>query len=96
MTSSWGTGFVAEVTIRNTGTTPLTNWVLEFDVPFSIVDLWNAELLSRAGTRYKLRAKSYNAAIPPGGSITFGFRADGALGNGLTNVLLNGVPVQMG
>src|SRR5262249_10523066 len=94
ITSSWGSGYVAEVTVRNTGSTPLTNWVLEFDAPFRIADIWNADQVSHTGTRYRLQAKSYNASIPPGGSVTFGFRADGAA-SAWSNVLLNGVPADV-
>ncbi|MFO0906974.1 MAG: cellulase family glycosylhydrolase [Isosphaeraceae bacterium] len=96
VTSNWGTGFTADVTVRNVTSTPMTDWILEFDSPFAIVDLWNATLVSHIGTRYRLRAMSYNAAIAPGGSTTFGFRADGAVGSGMTNVTLNGLGVNVG
>jgi hypothetical protein len=94
--SVWGSGFTAEVTVRNVTAAAMTDWVLEFDSPFVIVDLWNATLVSKVGTRYTLRAKSYNGAIAPGSSVAFGFRADGAVGAGMTNVKLNGVSVTVG
>jgi chitinase len=31
--SDWGSGFVADYTIKNTGSTTVNGWRLEFDVP---------------------------------------------------------------
>src|SRR5258708_3724790 len=43
--SQWNNGFVASYTITNTGTTPLTNWQLQFNLPAND----RHELVERAG-----------------------------------------------
>ena len=90
----WGSGFVADMTIKNTGTTPMSNWTLEFDLAADITNIWGAEIVSRVGNRYVIRAASWNNTIPPGGSITFGFQGTPGLNTTLpTNIMLNGVLV---
>ncbi|MDB5350662.1 MAG: hypothetical protein JWN86_1909 [Planctomycetota bacterium] len=93
---NWGTGFVADVVVRNLGTAPITDWTLAFDAPFAITNIWNAQIVSHVGTRYTIHAMPYNAKIPAAGSSTFGFQAAGAVGTGLTNLTLNGKPVTVG
>lgn len=92
----WGTGFVADVVVRNLGTTAITDWTLSFDAPFVISNIWNAQIVSRVGMRYTVKAMPYNAQIATGGTATFGFQGAGAVGSGLTNVTLNGKPVAVG
>jgi aryl-phospho-beta-D-glucosidase BglC (GH1 family) len=90
----WGSGFVADVAIRNDTAAALDDWVLEFDLAADITSIWNAEIVSRVGNRYVIRAASYNKKIAPGSSVSFGFQ--GAPGNApraLSNVLLNGHPL---
>jgi aryl-phospho-beta-D-glucosidase BglC (GH1 family) len=90
----WGSGFVAEMTIKNTGTTAMNGWTLEFDLAADITNIWNAEIVSRVGNHYVIRAASWNGTIPPGGSVSFGFQGTPGLGSTLpTNVMLNGAPV---
>jgi hypothetical protein len=90
----WGTGYVAEITITNNGTSAINGWVLAFDLPAGIVSLWNGEIVSRVGNRYTVRHRSYNAAIAPGQSITLGFQATPTgPGRSLSNVVFNGAPV---
>lgn len=85
----WGTGFVAEVKLTNTGTTPLVNWTLEFDFDRDITSMWNAVIVSRVGKRYVIKPASWNATIAPGASITFGFQGiTGNVTEGPTNVVL--------
>lgn len=90
--SVWGTGFVADITIRNTGTTAMNGWTLEFDLAANITNLWSGVIVSRVGNRYVIRNESYNGTIPPGGSITFGFQAAGLLVAPF-NFKLNGLPI---
>lgn len=90
----WGTGFVAEMTIKNLGTTAVNGWTLEFDFDHDITNIWNGVIVSRVGKHYTIRNASWNAAIPAGGSVTFGFEGRWAAGkNGPSNMLLNGKPV---
>lgn len=94
-TAQWNSGFTANYTITNTGTTPLTNWQLQFDLPTneSVTNLWNGQV-SQSGTHYTVTPASYNGTIEPGNSVTVGFQA---AQNGSysppTHVLVNGQPV---
>jgi aryl-phospho-beta-D-glucosidase BglC (GH1 family) len=90
--NDWGSGAVMDVKIKNTGTTPINGWTLEFDLAADITNIWNAEIVSHVGTRYVIRMASWNGTIAPGGEVTFGFQATG-LGRTATNVKLNGALV---
>lgn len=71
--SNWGSGFVGTITIRNEGTEPVNGWTLDFQFPHSIDGLWNGTILSNANGGYSIRDAGWNASIPPGGSVSFGF-----------------------
>ncbi len=71
--SDWGSGFQAEVAIRNTGAEPIPNWSLRFALPGRITGMWNARIASISDDTYVITAASYNQAIPPGGEVRFGF-----------------------
>ncbi|MFO0907366.1 MAG: cellulase family glycosylhydrolase [Isosphaeraceae bacterium] len=90
----WGSGFVADVTLTNTGTTAWTDWTISFDLPATITNIWNAVIVSRVGNRYTIRAASWNRSLAPGSSLTFGFQGSStSTPKSLANVVLNGVPV---
>lgn len=88
--SSWSGGFVDNATIRNTGTTAINGWTLEFDLAADIVNIWSAVIVSRVGNHYVIKNASWNATIAPGTSISFGFQAAGVFAPPL-NMKLNGV-----
>jgi endoglucanase len=71
----WSSGLVGEVTISNPGTTPVVGWTVEIDIGREITGIWGAEIVGKVGTKYTLRAVSYNATVPAGGRVTFGFQA---------------------
>lgn len=81
--SVWSDGFVMDVTVRNTGSTPIAGWTLEFDLAADITNLWSGVIVSRAGNRYVVKSASWNANIPPGAAVTFGFQAAGVLSSPL-------------
>ncbi|MTE18863.1 glucose/sorbosone dehydrogenase-like protein [Streptomyces sp. TRM43335] len=72
---TWGTGFTADVTVTNTGATPIEGWALSFALPAGqdIISGWNA-VFSEAAVVTVGNAE-YNATIPPGASVDFGFVA---------------------
>ncbi|MGW4962897.1 extracellular catalytic domain type 1 short-chain-length polyhydroxyalkanoate depolymerase [Nonomuraea sp. NPDC004186] len=74
--NSWNTGFTAEVTITNTGTSQLTSWALTFTLPAgqSVTSAWNATI-SPASGQVTARNVSYNGTVAPGASASFGFQA---------------------
>jgi len=93
-TSDWGTGFTANMTITNTGTSTMNGWTLAFDLPANITNIWNAVIVSHVGNHYVIKAASYNGTIAPGGSVTLGFQGTPGLGSTVpANVTLNGVAV---
>ena len=96
-TSTWTSGFQATVAVT-AGATPLTSWSIEFDAPFTITSLWDGTLTPLANGRFRVADAGWNAAVPAGGTVSFGFVAGGTFaiptgvcltGNGLP---LNGVP----
>ncbi|PJE25299.1 MAG: hypothetical protein CK431_01560 [Mycobacterium sp.] len=94
-TSQWNSGFVANYTITNTGTAPLTNWQLQFNLPAgeSVANLWNGHV-TQSGTQYTVTPQSYNATIAPGNSVTVGFQgAQSGAYAPPTNVTIGGQPV---
>src|SRR5690349_17297676 len=88
--SDWGTGWQDEVTISNTGASAMTSWKVEFDLPAgaSIGSFWEAEMAA-SGSHRTFTNRSWNGAIPVGGTIKFGFVGAGAQP---LNCLLNGAP----
>ena len=73
--SSWAGGFIGNVAVTNNGTTAWTDWTVSFDAEYEITNIWGAEIVSRVGTRYTVKAESWNRNVAPGGSPTFGFQA---------------------
>ena len=72
---SWGTGFVANVTVANTGSSALSDWTLGFTLPAgqSVTSSWNATLSGSSGA-LTARNTAHNGSIPAGGSTSFGFQ----------------------
>ncbi|WP_030437641.1 extracellular catalytic domain type 1 short-chain-length polyhydroxyalkanoate depolymerase [Actinoplanes subtropicus] len=74
--NAWNTGLTENLTIANTGATPVDGWSLVFTLPSgqTITSGWNASFSPTAG-QVTARNMSYDGAIPPGGSVTVGFQA---------------------
>jgi cellulase/cellobiase CelA1 len=89
-TSDWGTGFIGDLKITNSGTTPISGWTMEFDLAANIVSIWNAEIVSHVGTRYVIRNAAWNGTLAAGAEISFGFQADGIAGELPTRKKFNG------
>lgn len=92
--TDWQSGFTAQMTITNNGSTAIAGWRLEFDFAANIDAIWNAKILSKSGSRYSLGDMGYNATIAPGGSVSFGFNGSpGGATAPPSHYLLNGVPL---
>ncbi|WP_233358985.1 glycoside hydrolase family 3 N-terminal domain-containing protein [Thermomonospora amylolytica] len=76
---SWSGGFQAEVTVRNAGGSPLNGWTARWNWNQGqrIASLWNGVLAQNAPDVI-VRNASWNGALAPGTSATFGFTATGA------------------
>jgi len=87
--SDWGTGFEGKWTVKNTGTTAISTWTVEWDFPSgtSVTSAWDADVTS-SGTHWTAKNKSYNGTIAAGASVSFGF--NGAGPGSPSNCKLNG------
>ncbi|MDW5330325.1 cellulase family glycosylhydrolase [Plantactinospora sp. KLBMP9567] len=76
--SEWGSGWEGRYTITNGGSTEITSWRVEFDLPAgtTVGSHWNATLVS-SGQRHTFGNLSWNGRIAPGASVTFGFIGSG-------------------
>ncbi|MEQ4303943.1 cellulase family glycosylhydrolase [Plantactinospora sp. B6F1] len=72
--SDWGSGWEGRYTITNGGSTTITSWRVEFDLPAgtTVGAHWNATR-SSSGQRHTFGNLSWNGRIAPGASVTFGF-----------------------
>lgn len=73
--SQWPGGFVATITISNTGTSAINGWTLAFTYPGDqqLTYGWSATV-SQTGTAVTARNLSWNANIPAGGNVSFGIQ----------------------
>src|SRR3954454_3919108 len=76
--SDWGSGWQAEYTITNGGSSALSSWQVEFDLPAggTVGSYWDA-LLTTSGQHFTFVNRSYNGTVEPGASVTFGFLGSG-------------------
>ncbi|MEV5883900.1 glycoside hydrolase family 3 N-terminal domain-containing protein [Streptomyces sp. NPDC052020] len=80
LTSSWSGGYQAEMTVKNTGTAPLTGWSVTWDLGgATVTSLWNGSLTVSQG-RATVRDTAHNGALSPGATTSFGFTASGTAG----------------
>jgi chitinase len=88
-TSDWGTGFGGQWTVKNTGTTTINAWTVQWDFPSgtSVTSAWDADV-TNSGTHWTAKNKSYNGTIAPGASVSFGFNGAGT--GSPSNCTLNG------
>jgi hypothetical protein len=74
VTASWSGGFQLQLTVTNTGTTPVAGWTAAFsfaDSAETITNSWNASV-TQSGPHVSAANASYNGSVPAGGSATFG------------------------
>ena len=76
VTSQWGTGFTANVTVTNHGTAASTGWKVSWTWGGNqqISNVWNGVLVGN-GPNVVITNAGYNGSIPPGGNTAFGFQA---------------------
>ncbi|MEV7214381.1 glycoside hydrolase family 9 protein [Kitasatospora cineracea] len=74
--SSWGNGFTATVTVKNTGTAAVSGWTLgwSFDGDQRITNAWNATA-TQTGSTVTAQDAGWNGPLAPGASASFGFQA---------------------
>ncbi|GAA2324166.1 cellulase family glycosylhydrolase [Streptomyces kunmingensis] len=74
--SDWGSGFNADVTVTNTGTSAIKSWQVTWDWPGdqTVNSMWNAAY-TQSGRTVTARNADHNGALAAGGSTSFGFGA---------------------
>jgi chitinase len=87
--SDWGSGWEGKYTITNGGTTTLTSWRVEFDLPAGTVGTYWDALYTGSGDHHTFTNRSWNGTVAPGASVTFGFLGTGS--GSPANCRLNGV-----
>ncbi|MEV4332379.1 glycoside hydrolase family 18 chitinase [Streptomyces sp. NPDC049597] len=77
--SDWGSGFEGKWTVKNTGTTALSSWTVEWDFPTgtAVSSAWDADV-TNSGTHWTAKNKSWNGSLAPGASVSFGFNGTGS------------------
>jgi mannan endo-1,4-beta-mannosidase len=73
LVNQWQGGFQAEVTVTNTNTTPSTGWTVSWSWANgqTITQLWSGTWTP--GNPVVVRNVSWNGALPPNGTTSFGF-----------------------
>ncbi len=79
--NAWQGGFTATVTLRNSGTEPLSGWVLGWTMPAGtqISGGWNATV-TQTGRQVSAKAPSWAPDLAAGASASIGFQATGPAG----------------
>ncbi len=75
--TAWGTGMTVDLTVTNTGGTPVNGWTLEFPLATgqTVVSDWNTDLTQLSNV-VRASDATHNATIAPGASITLGYLAE--------------------
>ncbi|MGW3888041.1 fibronectin type III domain-containing protein [Micromonospora chokoriensis] len=76
----WSDGFVAHLTVKNTGTTAVDGWTMtwRFWASQQVHGIWGAQVIDRLNNSYlRVGNTGRNAVIPPGGSVSLGIVASG-------------------
>lgn len=90
--SEWNNGFVAQLTIKNTGTATVNGWTLAFTFPGDqkITNAWSATV-SQSGAAVTATSTSFNGSLAPGGTASFGFQGSYSASDAApTSFTLNG------
>ncbi|MFJ4869538.1 glycosyl hydrolase family 18 protein [Streptomyces sp. NPDC088757] len=90
-TQDWGTGFGGNWTVKNTGTTALTSWTVEWDYPAgtAVTSAWDATVTS-SGTHWTAKNVGWNGTLAPGASVSFGYNGTGS--GAPSGCKINGAP----
>jgi endoglucanase len=73
VTSSWNTGYCANVDVKNTGTAPVV-WNVQLTVQGRVNNVWNAKW-TQSGTALSASGVDYNSTVQANGTQSFGFCA---------------------
>ncbi len=88
--SSWWGGYSGRVIITNNGPTDVHGWVLTWEDGPAIDTSWNVALASSEAS-HEATDVGWNARLPVGGHVEFGFTASGSLEANVRSCFLNGI-----
>lgn len=73
-TRTWGGGMTVDLTVTNTGATPIDGWTLRFPLARgqSVIGDWNTDL-TQSGDMITAADAGHNGSIAPGSSVTLGY-----------------------
>jgi glucuronoarabinoxylan endo-1,4-beta-xylanase len=92
--NTWSSGFTANISITNTGSSTIDGWTLAFTLPSgqTITSGWNATYSPSSG-QVSARNVSYNGTLAPGASTDIGFQATHTGNTASPSAFtLNGIP----
>ena len=95
--SQWAGGFVAAVTIANSGAAAVNGWTLAFTFPGDqkITNAWSGTV-TQTGATVSITNASYNAAIAAGSSVSLGFQGTWTSSDAApTAFTVNGTPCSL-
>jgi len=78
--STWQGGYCRSTAVKNTGSTAINTWKLQFQLPATAVisQSWSGAL-TRVGTTVTVTPEAWAAKIAPGQTVTsFGFCVNGS------------------
>ncbi|MFE1953194.1 MULTISPECIES: glycoside hydrolase family 18 chitinase [Streptomyces] len=78
-TQDWGSGFEGKWTIKNSGSTTVSSWTVEWDYPSGtkVTSAWDATVTNSAD-HWTAKNLSWNGTLAPGASVSFGFNGTGS------------------
>ena len=90
--NTWQGGFQGSVVVRNTGSSTVNPWTVTWTMPSGVTlsSGWNATV-SQSGSTVTAAAPSWNPSLPPGGTVSIGFTANGPSSPPPSGVRLNNV-----
>jgi hypothetical protein len=74
-TSQWSDGDTLNIVLTNNGTTTVNWWTVKWtfgSAQETISSIWNGQV-TQTGTQVTVTNVSYDASIPPGGTVSLGF-----------------------
>jgi O-glycosyl hydrolase len=95
--SQWAGGFVAAVTIANSGSAAVSGWTLAFTFPGDqkITNAWSGTV-TQTGAAVSITSASYNGAIAAGSSVSLGFQGTWTSSDAApTAFTVNGTPCSL-
>lgn len=87
-TSVFSDGYVAQVTIKNIGSSTIRNWNITANMDGTIKNVWNAEIIKQKDNKISFAYQAYNRNISPGKQVVFGMQIENGSFDSVTDFLL--------